>query len=392
MDPKINRILDVLAIILVIIICIITTSSNSQHQLMILILSVFLLSSLMFRFFIISSKEHYNKYKIPSIIIDMVIALLIFVLDKTNISQVYTFILIVDVVLFYSIKFSAFFTTMMYLSFLVIIYHISPYQDIFIFLVNAFWNGSGYAFIYFSMLLVKHVMTQKQLLSKTMKELEYKNQKLEETSKELEEMTIIKERNRIAHEIHDTVGHTLTTVLVEMEAGKRLIDRDKELSKEKLTMAQQQVRKGLNDIGTSVRAIKDQENIINFRDTINNLIQETEKHTEVKIKYDISIEEEMPYIYKKILLRALQEGLTNGIKHGNSTKFELLLKDYDETVKFTLKDNGKGVDNIKFGFGLNTMRERVEELEGEFSIDSSKANGLTLSIKLPIKDDVYAEN
>jgi len=266
------------------------------------------------------------------------------------------------------------------------------FESISDFLLTVFINGLGFAFVFSIIYFLKQQIHQKQLLAKTMKELEYKNNKLKETSKALEEVSIIKERNRIAHEIHDTVGHTLTTVLIEMEACKRLIDIDSKLSKEKLTMAQSQVRKGLNDIRTSVRSMKNHQDLIDFPGAIRNIIIETQKHTGVNIEHEIHLADEIPSIYKKILIRALQEGLTNGIKHGYSTDFNFLLTQNQEGLIFILKDNGCGTDQIHLGFGLQAMKERVDEFQGRFKVSSSKDNGFTITIELPIKGGAYAEN
>ncbi|ABR47742.1 putative signal transduction histidine kinase [Alkaliphilus metalliredigens QYMF] len=157
-------------------------------------------------------------------------------------------------------------------------------------------------------------------------------------------------------------------------------------------MAQSQVRKGLNDIRTSVRSIKNHEDIIDFPGAIRNIIIETQKHTGVNIEHEIFLGDEISPVYKKILLRALQEGLTNGIKHGNSTDFNFLLTQNQEGLTFILKDHGCGTDKINLGFALQAMKERVDEFQGEFKVTSSRDNGFIIEIELPIRGGVYAEN
>jgi signal transduction histidine kinase len=200
-------------------------------------------------------------------------------------------------------------------------------------------------------------------------------------------MTILKERNRIAREIHDTVGHTLTTVLVEIEAGERLVVVNPELSVEKIKLAKGQVRKGLNDIRTSVRMLQSGKEILDFETSLKLLIEETTKYGEVFIKYNIEKLPELSEDIKTTIYRALQEGLTNGIKHGKSTAFVFRLNFENGNLKFLLQDNGIGTDKIINSFGLMVMEERTRELGGIFNLTSKSGEGFEINISIPVGED-----
>jgi signal transduction histidine kinase len=86
------------------------------------------------------------------------------------------------------------------------------------------------------------------------------------------------------------------------------------------------------------------------------------------------------------IYRALQEGLTNGIRHGSSTVFQFSLTHQGEYIQFTLSDNGKPPFQIVPGFGLNAMKERVEDVGGKLRISSKDlASGVTLEITIPLQ-------
>lgn len=212
--------------------------------------------------------------------------------------------------------------------------------------------------------------------------------KIKEATSKLEEMTAIQERNRIAREIHDTVGHTLTTVLVEIEAAQRLMKINDEEAGEKLTHAKEQVRKGLNSIRESVRMLKEGHEIKNLTQSITLLIQETIQRGNVFIQYEISPIPPMTPEMENILYRALMEGLTNGIRHGESTAFVFQLKTEPGKVLFFLQDNGKGTGDVIFGYGLNAMKEGVSELGGAFFVHSSPGEGFTIRIELPLEKEI----
>ncbi|MNI87238.1 Sensor protein VraS [compost metagenome] len=88
-------------------------------------------------------------------------------------------------------------------------------------------------------------------------------------------------------------------------------------------------------------------------------------------------------MHKKVIYHALQEGLTNGIRHGHGSEFSFSLRDEGSSVQFRLADNGTGSSHIEMGFGLKMMRERVKQLKGTLNIDSEPDKGCLLRMNLP---------
>lgn len=249
-----------------------------------------------------------------------------------------------------------------------------------------------FCMIFIMFYLINYLLRQNKKLNKSFKEIAIKNiekdnlyNNLNEAYKKVENITSLRERNRIAAEIHDTVGHTLTTVLVELEASKRLMKKDTEKSCEKLELAQEQVRKGLNSIRSSVRVIEKGENILDFFNSLEALIKDTEKHCEVTIIRNIDKSLMIPKNIQKIIYSALIEGISNGIRHGRSTAFIFKLYSDKNKICFYLANNGKASSVISPGFGLRTMRSRVEEFNGTLETLSADGEGFTLLITFPMK-------
>lgn len=244
--------------------------------------------------------------------------------------------------------------------------------------------------VYIIFFLINHLLKQTELIEAALKDITVKKLEkdsmyndLKEAYERVETITALKERNRIAREIHDTVGHTLTTVLVEMEAAKRLIKKDIDFAESKLNLAQSQVRKGLNDIRSSVRMLEKGQDIFDFYSEIESIIGETEKHSEVIIKAQIDYNIAFTKSQEKVILSALLEGLANGIRHGKSSAFLFKLYLNSEKVLFSLEDNGRGADIVTHGFGLRAMRERILELNGSFDISSKLGEGFGIYIIFP---------
>lgn len=205
---------------------------------------------------------------------------------------------------------------------------------------------------------------------------------MRETSAALAEASVYEERNRIAHEIHDIVGHTLTSTLLQIEAGKRLIHKDVDDATVRLREAQDLVRHSLNEIRGSIHMLKE-DKYNDLSSMLNQLIQETRRNTGVAIHATLPDALELLISQKKAIYHALQEGLTNGIRHGGSTEFNFRLELTESQLQFRLRDNGSGAEVITMGFGLKAMKERVEQLGGCLLIEAESEQGCMLSIDLP---------
>lgn len=235
-----------------------------------------------------------------------------------------------------------------------------------------------------------------QLVTTRTVELERANRTLALTLREkaetLAEMSVLEERNRIAYEMHDVVGHTLTAAIVQLEATKRLTEREDRLPLEKLDLLSELVRKGLDDIRKTVRLMKsDEARPLSLEASLLELIQYTEDTMEIEVDYEIAVPAGLALgkMTESVIYHALQEGLTNGIRHGGSRRFRFTLLYSAAELSFRLVSGGEPFGSAVHGFGLTSMMERVELLGGKVSIGSSALedgtpNGCELRISLPI--------
>lgn len=230
-------------------------------------------------------------------------------------------------------------------------------------------------------------VAERMMMEIALREVELKAayQALEEANQTMEKIATLKERNRIAREIHDTVGHTITNVIVEMEAGKMLMLKNQQLATEKYEMAQQQAVKALEEIRSSVRMFTTCDEATSVSEALLEVIEETELHTGVHIKRDIDLVEKLPVEISDIFVRALKEGLTNGIRHGYSTAFVFQFKAHQNQILFSLQDNGRGCKTIYKGFGLTQMQKSIEKFLGRMDISSEVNEGFELTIEIPFQ-------
>ncbi|QHW29419.1 response regulator [Paenibacillus rhizovicinus] len=200
------------------------------------------------------------------------------------------------------------------------------------------------------------------------------------------EVSVLEERNRIARDIHNVVGHTLTAAVVQLEAGKHLINLDTERASEKMDLASQLVRKGLDEIRSSVHQLADERETVDLQRDLARLVRETEAHAGVCIHCEIEPMPKLSFFQIKLLCHALQEGLTNGIRHGRSTRFHFRLAyaSGDRRIAFALRNNGLVPRALAFGFGLGALRDQVELAHGSLCLEPVPHEGMELRIIFPI--------
>lgn len=359
--------------------------NNTSNKILISLLVVIIGACIVY-YNTLKSKQSITKYLLLGII--CLTYYLIFYIDKTGIALIFIFIIISMVTINYDVLTGLLFVTINF-SLTTLLLYIKPTSFDISMILLLFIE---FYFVYTFSFLLKYQMEQKKKLKRLSKELENKKSELENAYEKIqenmdlvEEATIIKERNRLAGEIHDTVGHTLTTSLVQLEASKRLIDKDKEKAKKALDNVQSQIRKGLKDLRLSIKDLTQGHDHLDFESSVKAFIKETEKSCSVKIHLYIGRMPDLNINVQKTIFRSLQEGITNGIKHGQSKEFDIVIKYEKDILLCSIKDYGVGMNNIVPGFGLSNMKYRVENLNGILNIYSKKSVGTILTIKVIIR-------
>lgn len=388
-----NKIKDVLMIINYLLftgVFLTTTLFNTESQLFIITLAFLFLASYTIRVFFIYNSVGHKRLSYFLLLLDFIFIFLLNMKDTSFLSLSLYYFLLEDTILNFSSLFSVISSLFSFTLYSCALNVMMNYNSSAVF-AKMLLSIPIYCIVYLIFFLVKYLLRQTDIIEAALKDITI--QKLEkdciyanlkEAYEKLELMTIHKERNKIAREIHDTVGHTLTTVLVELEASKRLMGVNETLALEKLNLAQGQVRKGLNDIRSSVRVLEKGEELLDFYPAIEALINETELHSDVVVKSQIDTSLNLTNEAKNIVFSSLQEGLTNGIRHGKSTAFLFKLVKKEDKMFFSLEDNGLGSGTLSPGFGLRAIRDRVSELNGSFDINSGEAEGFELIFTLPI--------
>jgi signal transduction histidine kinase len=211
-------------------------------------------------------------------------------------------------------------------------------------------------------------------------------QSIRERSEALAEMAVLEERTRIARDIHDVVGHTLTTTLVQIEAAKKLLAREVEQGLSRLDLSMELVRKSLQDIRESVHRMQSAGVEYDLEEAMHELSSLTEMAAGVEVNGTIGTMPHLSLLQKKVIFHTLQEGMTNGIRHGKAKAFRYELWHDGKSVFFELWNNGEPFrQEVPMGFGLTNMRERIQQIGGSLEISSPEGDGYQLNIRFPVR-------
>lgn len=242
-----------------------------------------------------------------------------------------------------------------------------------------------YLFYYsFTLFAYKALRTEKTKVDRLNKDLQLSYKTLMEQSEKIEELTIAKERNRVAGEIHDTLGHNLVALNMNLDVAGKIMDKDIEKTKELLNKSKSLAKESMESLRKAVYALKEENPRLlaeKLEEIINN-IQSTGS-VEVILNQDEEVET-LPLQYKNIIYNSIKEALTNSIKHGNSDKINIYIKLDEEGVYISIQDNGMGCSKLIKGNGLLGIESRVKELNGKVDYHSELEQGFKMKIKLVI--------
>lgn len=232
--------------------------------------------------------------------------------------------------------------------------------------------------------LIRYYRQARSRIARLYADLEISHKQLAAYAQTVEETAIYRERIRIARDIHDTVGHAMTTLLVQLQAVRKLQETDISKSREYMLHCEELARSALREVRLSVRAMRGATNELPLKLTLDKLIRDYAVSTGIAIVFHSEADyPALPEPLQTTLLRTVQESLTNVQKHSHATEITINLAFADHRIKLTISDNGEGQSSVVPGFGLLNMRERMEEHGGIARWFSGNDGGFTVEAVMP---------
>jgi signal transduction histidine kinase len=253
-------------------------------------------------------------------------------------------------------------------------------QERFWFLTFSFMISFGLALV-FVLLLMNAILSERQSREK----LAIANEKLREYALRIENQATLEERNRIAREIHDSLGHSLTALNLQLETALKLWQSNPSKAQNFLARAKELGSKALQDVRQSVSTMRSHPlHSESLEQAIAILAEDFFRSTGVVPICQINLAYPLPPEISTAVYRIIQESLTNISKYANATEIKIQLTT-TTNINLIVEDNGRGfdVEQNTTGFGLQSMRDRTLARGGELQINSAPGLGCKIIVDIP---------
>lgn len=223
-------------------------------------------------------------------------------------------------------------------------------------------------------------------LRRQQKSLREANANLTHYASTLEQLTVSRERNRLARELHDTLAHSLTALSVSLETVKAYFDIDREKTREMIDISLASTRKGVDETRRALKSLRSSDlEDLGLGLALQRIAESAASRFNLDI--DLDLPDPMPSLspdVEQTIHRIAQEAVQNITSHSRANKFSLRL-DHNSHTTLTIEDNGVGFDITKSNsghFGLIGMQERAELAGGTLHVESAKGRGTKVMLKI----------
>lgn len=242
-------------------------------------------------------------------------------------------------------------------------------------------------FLVYILFLIQDQMLESAQMRRINDELRTLNHQLEEMADVREKMGETRERNRLAREIHDTLGHTLTGLSTGIDAAKTLLQRDPDMAIKQLDILSATAREGLKDVRRSVRKLRpDALENHTLKGALETMIEEFMRSSGVKVSYVCHLDSlDFQPDEEDTIYRIVQECMTNSVRHGHASRIYISFGKDQDSLILIIEDDGKGCVDIQEGFGLHHMKERIALLNGNVRFNGR--DGFEVLVELPLRKE-----
>ncbi|OMF65452.1 sensor histidine kinase [Paenibacillus sp. FSL R5-0766] len=201
-------------------------------------------------------------------------------------------------------------------------------------------------------------------------EVAHQNRLLSHYAAQVEKLTLMEERSRMSKELHDTLGHSFISLIMSLDAAIALLDHKPAEVKDRLIRLRALAERNLDEMRDVVHEMGEDENSL-FKQ-IRVLADSFAEHTGTNVTLNLPVTEHAMLLKaRQAILRMIQESFTNALKHGKASKLKLELSFVEEALHIVIRNNGKPIDKLEYGFGLTTMKQRIQEIGGKLTLSSS---------------------
>ena len=263
-------------------------------------------------------------------------------------------------------------------------YYNSSAQSILLALRNACTSLNTILFVSYLVLLIKEKNEERERIRLLNERLEEANQRLRAYAIHVGHMAETRERNRLAREIHDTLGHALTGITAGLDACMVTLETAPAFTRQQLTRIRDTAQKGMIDVRRSMKKLRpDAMEKLPFQEAIAGMTRDYAEASGMEVVLDV---QQWPSNLREdqedVIYRVLQESLTNAHRHGGAKHVRITIGERGGTLGIRIADDGTGCLEVTPGFGLRHMQERLYLLHG--TVEYRSANGFIVEVTIPL--------
>lgn len=257
---------------------------------------------------------------------------------------------------------------------------------------NLLFSANEVLFILFMVLEIQSYLEETRRIKElnaalwdSSEKLRISNVQLKEYSLRNEEMARLKERNRLAREIHDTIGHYLTAMDMGVKTCLHLVEKSPELLKSHLEKINALTGRSLSDVRRSIKQLQpDALSRYSLIPALEELAAEISGVSKTKVSFAVEGEPfRLTSPLEAFLYRTVQEGISNAARHGGARNINCVLRFTDEGVALEVVDDGSGMEQITPGFGLRHLEQKTAEFSGSIRYGNRGKKGFFLRLEIP---------
>jgi signal transduction histidine kinase len=209
-------------------------------------------------------------------------------------------------------------------------------------------------------------------------DLEQRSRELLATQQMLAESSRVAERGQISQELHDTIGHSLTVMNVNLELASHLTDGR---AAEAVTKAQTVARMLLADVREVVHALG-HDRSVDLKGALTTLVEGAHAPVvHLSMPDDLRVDDPSR---AHAIFRCVQEAMTNSVRHAHAQNLSIQLTSSGDGIDIRIADDGKGVGDVRPGHGLTGMRQRLQEVGGQLNVHAAPGRGFTVEAWVPM--------
>lgn len=210
-----------------------------------------------------------------------------------------------------------------------------------------------------------------------------KDQQIEELSEQVESLAATLERTRIAREIHDSLGHTLTDLDTQLAVAQTLRSHNPTQAFQAVDTAKQLARQCIEDVSQALSRMRESD--FDLNQALVALLEQLRQTSTLKVDWKVNLPT-LPIYQSYQIYCLVKEAIMNIQKHARATHIQISAQQTAQGITIDVIDNGIGFDrnSAASGFGLQGMMERVQLLGGRFDLETEIAQGTQIHITLPV--------